>query len=103
MAVIDKKSLQHLVKLARLDLTAAESKKLLFDLQKILDYFEELKTVATGRVEPMTGGHQLKNIFREDTIDLERRALTVSDPGKIIEAFPKSERGFNKVPKIFKS
>ena len=100
MAIIDKKSLQHLTRLTHLDLTVAESKKLLIDLQKILDHFEELKQVNTEKVELMSGGHQLSNVFRDDVLDLDHRAQTVSDPGKIIGAFPESERGFNKVPKV---
>ncbi len=100
MSIIDKKSLQHLAKLSRLELTAAESSKLLQDLQEILNYFEELKKVNTEKVEPMTGGHRLVNIFREDVLDLDRRSQTISDPGRIIEAFPESERGFNKVSRV---
>ena len=100
MALIDKKSLDHLAKLSRIEFTVTESKKLLSDLQKILDYFEELKQVNTEKVEPMAGGHQLENVFRDDVLDLDRRSQTISDPGRIIEAFPESERGFNKVPKV---
>ena len=42
-ALINKKTLEYLAALARLKLKPQEEKKLLKDLQKILDYFEQLK------------------------------------------------------------
>lgn len=98
--MIDKKLLNHLADLARIELTAAESKKLLKDLEKILDYFDELKSVNTEQTTPMTGGAVLKNVFREDEIDFDKRAAGVNHEGRAIDAFPEMERGYLKVPKI---
>lgn len=95
MASIDKKSLEHLAELARLELNPEEEEKLLSDFEKILAYFEELKSLDTSGVEPMTGGTDLKNIFRED----EERENT--NKGEGIDAFPESEGGFLKVPPVF--
>lgn len=105
MVSIDKKSLEHLAELARLELEPKEEEKLLNDLQKILAYFEELKLLDTSDVEPMNphtkfgvgvnGGTNLKNVFRED----EERENTNTGAG--VDAFPESERGFLKVPPVF--
>jgi len=92
---INQESLKHLAKLARLELGEAEEKKLLKDLQKILDYFEELKRVDTENVEPLSGGTEIKNAFREDAEreDTNRSAGTA--------AFPETRDGFLKIPPVF--
>lgn len=95
MASIDKTSLEHLAELARLELDPKEEEKLLNDLQKILAHFEELKSLDTSAVEPMNGGTDLKNMFREDG---EREN---TDAGGGVEDFPESEGGFLKVPPVF--
>ena len=98
--MINKKSLKHIAKLAYLQLTSKEEVSFLKDLQKILKHFEELKGVDTEGVEPMTGGHSLKNVFHEDKVDLEKKVQSVDDTGRIIEAFPETEKGYLKVPKV---
>ena len=92
---INKKILEHLAKLSRIELEQKEEEKLLKDLEKILNYFEELKTLDTKEVKPMTGGTLLKNIFRED----EKGINTNEGAGK--EAFPEAQKGFLKIPPVF--
>lgn len=100
MAVINKQLLQHLAGLARIELTAAESKRFLKDLEKILGHFEELMTLDTKKVEPVAGGTSLQNVFREDTVDFAHRSDAVSHEGRIMGAFPEEEKGYLKVPKV---
>jgi aspartyl-tRNA(Asn)/glutamyl-tRNA(Gln) amidotransferase subunit C len=92
---ISKEELEHLAKLARIELEPGEENKLLVDLGNILDYFKELQELDTASVPPMTGGTDLKNAFREDT---EREN---TNRGAGTEAFPESKDGFLKVPPIF--
>ncbi len=94
---ITKKTIQHLAKLARLELTPREEEKILTDLSKILAYFEELQALDTSHVEPMTGGTHLKNIFREDAASEANRGAGTYD------AFPESEDGFLKIPPVFET
>lgn len=101
MPLITKKSLNHLAELAKIELTSEESKKLLKDIKKILSYFEELKEVNTNKVQLMTGGTSLKNIFREDVVDFDKRSEATNSEGRIIDAFPEVEKGYLKVPKVF--
>jgi aspartyl-tRNA(Asn)/glutamyl-tRNA(Gln) amidotransferase subunit C len=96
MAEINKKSLEHLADLARLELSDQETEKFQKDLGNILNYFEELKTIDTSSVVPMTGGTSLKNIFREDG-DM----APFNMPDKLAEAFPEKEHGRLKIPPIF--
>ncbi len=92
---INKQTLEHLAKLARIELDTAEEERLLRDLAKILEHFEELKNLDTAHVAPMTGGTQLKNVFRED----ESRGNTNQKAG--VEQFPETQDGFLKVPPVF--
>ncbi len=98
--IIDKKLLKHLTELARLDLNTKESNKFLKDFAKIIDHFKELEKVDTDNIEPLIGGAVSKNIIREDEIDIDQRAQLVDAAGHIIKAFPESEHGYLKVPKV---
>lgn len=94
-SAINKQELEHLAKLARIELDPKEEEKLLKDLGNILDHFKELQELDTSNVPPMTGGTDLKNVFREDS---EREN---TDRGAGIEAFPQKKDGFLKVPPVF--
>lgn len=99
--VINKKLLKHLAELARIELSAKESNKFLKDLAKIIDHFKELEKINTQNIEPVIGGTNLKNILRQDDVDLDNRAQSVDNAGHIIKAFPESERGYLKIPPVF--
>ena len=99
--IINKKTLEHLAELARIELTVKESTKLLKDFTKIIDHFKELEKINTEKIEPMVGGTAIKNVFRQDDVDFEKKSQSVDDAGHIIRAFPKSEKGFLKIPKVF--
>lgn len=96
---INKKELEHLASLARLKLDPNEEEKLLTDLGAILDHVKELQSVDTANVEPMTGGTNLKNVFRED--GAEKGGPENTDRGAGVDAFPESEDGFLKIPPVF--
>jgi aspartyl-tRNA(Asn)/glutamyl-tRNA(Gln) amidotransferase subunit C len=93
--MISKKDLEKLAELARLDLNEKEEKKLLKDLGKILDYFEELKKADTENIMPLAGGTEIGNVFREDGDGAQ------IEKDKAIEAFPEVSGGFLKVPPVF--
>jgi aspartyl-tRNA(Asn)/glutamyl-tRNA(Gln) amidotransferase subunit C len=106
--LINKKTLEYLAELSRIELEAptpegsrgpdrSVGKKLLKDLQKILEYFEELKEVNTENIEPLAGGTIEKNVFREDG---ESSKFKVQS-SKLTGAFPEKENGFLKVPPVF--
>ena len=92
---INKTELEHLAKLAHIELDPKEEEKLLKDLTEILDHFKELEELDTTGVIPMTGGTDLKNVLRDDT---EREG---TDRGAGIESFPETKNGFLKVPPVF--
>ncbi len=61
------KTIEHIAKLALLDLTEKEKEKLSKQLGDILNYFKKLDDLDTTDVEPTTHPIDgLKNVFRED-------------------------------------
>jgi aspartyl-tRNA(Asn)/glutamyl-tRNA(Gln) amidotransferase subunit C len=92
---INKEELEHLAKLARVELEPGEEEKLLADLGNILEHFKELQELDTTNVPPMTGGTDLTNVLRDD----DERENTNRGAGT--DAFPESKNGFLKVPPVF--
>ena len=99
MPTINKRELEHLANLARIELTPGEEEKLLKDLGNILGHFEELQQLDTADVPPMAGGTDLVGVLREDAADEGGRENT--DRGAGADAFPESKDGYNKVPPVF--
>lgn len=101
--IINKQTLKRLSELVRIEIsgkqqeTSDKEEKLLKDLEKILEYFEEFEKVDVENIEPMAGGANLKNVFREDQIGEKRQ--TAND--KLIDQFPEKEDGYLKVPEVF--
>ncbi len=104
--LINKKTLEKLAELARTEIGADKEKKLLEDLEEILEYFEELKEVNVSGIEPMSGPLEAKlaiggavelvNVFRDD-----EPVKSESESIDLIDAFPEKEREFLKVPGVF--
>ena len=93
--IIDKKTLYHLASLARIELDQEKEGKLIHDLEKILDHFEELKKVDTEHVTPMVGDVEPTNSFREDN------DVTRLDNELALRAFPEKDGEFLKIPPVF--
>jgi len=87
-------NIEHIAKLARITLTDEQKAKFPAELDKILGYFNELKKVDTEGVQPMMGGTDLKNIFRDDKPEN-------FDPHHLRTGFPESKNGYLKVPPVF--
>jgi aspartyl-tRNA(Asn)/glutamyl-tRNA(Gln) amidotransferase subunit C len=101
---INKKTLEYLAELGRIELGEKSEEKLLKDLQKILAYFEELREVDTENIEPMAGGTIEKNVFREDAdlrgLDADLRGQSQRESA-LLSQFPEEENGFLKIPPVF--
>ena len=65
---VDRELLLSVAKNARLNLTEAEIKKFLPQMQAILDAFSKLDEIVDLKEEPSFQPIQLKNIFREDKV-----------------------------------
>jgi aspartyl-tRNA(Asn)/glutamyl-tRNA(Gln) amidotransferase subunit C len=85
---------EHVAKLARLELDETEKSRLTKQLGDILDYFNQLKEVNTENVDPMTQPVPKTNVMREDNTS------SVCNRDKIMANAPLEEDGYFKVPRI---
>ena len=88
-------NVDYVAKLARVKLNEKEEKKFSEDLVKILDHFKDLQAVNTDGIVPLTGGHNLKSVTRED------KAEPFKDVEALREAFPDRDSNYLKVPPVF--
>ena len=91
---IDLNTLKKLGKLSRIPIDEAGSYKLMEDLNKIIDFIEQLNEVDTESVSPLSSvtGHNLP--IREDV---------VNDGNKnndVLENAPEKKSGYFVVPKV---
>jgi aspartyl-tRNA(Asn)/glutamyl-tRNA(Gln) amidotransferase subunit C len=95
--MITKETIQHLAKLARIELTPEREEQLTVDVAKILAYVEDLKNVNTEGLPEIAQVTGLKNSLREDLPADE----TLATPEEILKTAPMTENGFVKVRAIF--
>ena len=88
------KDVEHVAKLARLELT--EEKKELYTKQlgDVLKYVDQMNEVDTSNVKPMAQVVDLVNVMREDVVHYDHTKE------ELMANAPDEENGFFKVPKI---
>ncbi|MEO5772874.1 MAG: Asp-tRNA(Asn)/Glu-tRNA(Gln) amidotransferase subunit GatC [Sphingomicrobium sp.] len=91
---VDTKTVRHIAKLARLQMTDAEVEALVPELNNILGWIEQLGEVNTDGVEPLTAVIDQKLRLRDDVVNDGdvRDAVLANAPG--------AEHGFFAVPKV---
>ena len=63
---VDRKLLEHVAEIARLNLNDEEIKKFLPQLKESLQFFSKLKEINTDNIKPSFHPVELKNALRED-------------------------------------
>jgi len=66
---LTKEKIQHIAKLARLELTEKEMEEYGDQLSGILDYIKQLKEVDTTNVKPTAQITDVSNVMREDVAE----------------------------------
>jgi len=94
---MDFKEIDHLLELARIELSSQEKEKIALDLEKILDYVKQLQELDTNNVEPMTGGTLLQNICREDKVNEQKENISK----ELKKSAPCLKDEYFKIPPIF--
>lgn len=92
--MIDIKQVEHVAKLARLELTDDEKEKYSKQLGDILKYVEQMNEVDTTGVPAMSHAFDIVNVMREDVVEYEQTKE------ELMKNAPDAEDGFFKVPKI---
>jgi len=92
--MITVKDVEHVAKLARLELTEEEKELYTKQLGDVLKYVDQMNEVDTSDVKPMCQVVDFVNVMREDEVihDISREELMSNAPDE--------ENGFFKVPKI---
>ncbi|MFH5181499.1 Asp-tRNA(Asn)/Glu-tRNA(Gln) amidotransferase subunit GatC [Paenibacillus sp. TAB 01] len=85
---------EHVAKLARLELSEQEQHKLTEQLNAILKYAEKLNELDTDQVEPTSHPMPLSNVMRED---VSRPSLPIE---KVLLNAPDEEDGQIRVPAV---
>ena len=88
------KQVEHIAKLASLELTEEEKKLFSNQLGEILNYAESINELDTENVEPTFHPIRITNIFRED-----EPGTSISHELALSNA-PKKEKDYFKIPKI---
>lgn len=91
---LNRKDVEHVALLSRLELSEQELDKFTGQLDAILEYIDVLNQVDTSAVEPMAHVLEIRNVMRADQVQpsLPREAA--------LQNAPDAEDGFFKVPKI---
>lgn len=92
--MISKEEVEHIAKLARLELTEKEVKKMQKDLTEILGYFDLLKNVPEVKSGEVTSGKSAA--LRKD----EARPKEIGLSGKLIASAPDKKDDYIKVKAI---
>jgi len=93
--MIDKQQIEHIAKLARIELTEEEKEKFTKELSSVLDYVNQLNKVDTSKIEGISQVTGLENIIREDMEDKIRDKRY-----KLLNEAPKRKEDYIQVPKV---
>ena len=88
---------EHVARLARLELSDDERARLVAELGAILDHLAKLNELSTDGVEPTSHVIPMTNVFRDDA------AGTPLPRDAVLAAAPEHEEGFFKVPPVIET
>ncbi len=94
--MVSKEEVNHLLELARLEISEEEKEKLTLDVDKILEYVNTLSGVDVKDVKLTLGGSLNTNVTREDTIREENFSRET-----LINDIPERNGNLVAVPNIF--
>jgi len=94
VAKITRAEVEHVARLARLELSEEEKERMTAQLDAILGYMDTLNALDTAGVEPTTTVIPMVSVMRDDTVrpSLDREDALANAPDR--------EDGFFRVPRI---
>jgi aspartyl-tRNA(Asn)/glutamyl-tRNA(Gln) amidotransferase subunit C len=92
--VIDKKTIEHIAKLARLQITEAEATEFSQQMEKILQNFKKIENIGTTGIEPMVTPTEIEAYWREDQVIQEYK------PEDMVANAPERAGNLFKVPPV---
>jgi aspartyl-tRNA(Asn)/glutamyl-tRNA(Gln) amidotransferase subunit C len=94
---LTKNEIQHIARLARLELGEEDLEKYGEQLSGILNYIEMLKEVDASDIEPTSQVTGLENIFRDDVV----KGWNKEEKESALRDAPATEGRYIKVRKVF--
>lgn len=91
---IDKKTVEYVANLARIELSDKELEKLSLQLDDILDFIDKLNGINVDKVVPTSHILQTANVLRQDSV---KSSLPLE---KVLGNTPEKEDKFFSVPKV---
>lgn len=91
--IITDEVIEHISNLAKLELSEEEKRQVKQDMEKMLDYIDQLKELDTTGVEAMSHAISVGNVFREDVVG------NGDDRAAILRNAPSVKAGAFKVPR----
>ena len=91
---IDKKDIEYIANLSRIELSDNEKEMFIHQLSDILSYIEKLNELNTENIKPTAYSINTTNVFREDKLE-----PPISREDAVINA-PSTMGVFFKVPKV---
>jgi aspartyl-tRNA(Asn)/glutamyl-tRNA(Gln) amidotransferase subunit C len=88
------KDVEHIAKLAKLEFTDAEKEKFTHQMNQILEYMDQLNSLDTSNVEPLSHVIELSNVFRMDEV---KPGVSTEEA---LKNAPEKNEHFFKVPKV---
>lgn len=91
---VDKKLVDKLADLAKLNFNEAEEEEIISDLNKMVDFVDTLKEIPVEGVEPLIYMNEDINVMREDEVKME---ITKKEA---LKNAPLADSDYFKVPKV---
>src|SRR5918995_4186867 len=91
---IDRAAVDHVARLARLDLSGEERDRMQVELGAILDHAEKIQALDLDGIEPTSHAIPLRNVMRPDEV------MPSLSQGDALANAPVTEDGRLRVPKI---
>lgn len=86
---INKKDVEYVAELARLNFTEEEKEDLIQDLNSVLGYIEKLNEINTDDVDIIVNPYYIENRLREDEVkpSMELKDVLLNAPDKLDDYF----------------
>jgi len=92
--MVDKKTVEYVANLARIDIRDEEKSRFADELSRILEYIDKLKEINVDSVPPTRGAFTEENVLRADKAEKKKYSAD------ILNNAPARENSHFRVPKI---
>ena len=92
--------IDHILKLAQLEIEEKEKKELEKEFSSILDFVKKLEELDVSKIEPMTHPENIKNVTREDKVDLKSKEEREKTREKLLDLSSQKEGKYIKTTQI---